>query len=217
MTTKKEFAVIGLGAFGSSVARGLVSRGNMVLGIDRNPQIVESLAGEFANIVRADTTKIETLKELGLKDFDAVIVGVGDVVANILTVQLLREIGVKFILARAVSETQEHILYKLGVDKVVNPEKDMGDRTAMMISGALILEMIDLADDFSVAGIRVGEKYNGMSLKDIGFRDKFGVTAIMVRRSGKSYPLNSPDDKIFKGDIVFVTGRHEELGRIKEI
>jgi len=217
MEVKKEFMVIGLGAFGSSVARGLIHRGHTVLGIDRDPNIVNSFAGEFNNLVIADTTKMETLIELGLKDFDTVVVGIGDVVSNILTVQLLRELGAKFILARAVSTTQEHILYKLGADKVVNPEKDMGERTAMMISGALILDMIDLADDFSVAGVKVSDKYDGMSLREIGFRDRFGVNAIMVRRAGKSYPLYSPDDKIHKGDIVFVTGRHSELEKIKEI
>jgi trk system potassium uptake protein len=213
---KKEFVVIGLGAFGSSVARGLVHRGHTVLGIDRDPAIVNSLTDEFDNLVIADSTKMETLVELGLKDFDSVVVGIGDIVSNILTVQLLREIGAKFILTRAVSITQEHILYKLGADKVINPEKDMGDRIAMMISGAMILDIIDLADDFSVAGIKVGDKFNGMSLKEISFRERFGVTAIMVRRSGKSYPLYSPDDKIYKSDIVFVTGRHSELEKIKE-
>lgn len=214
---KKEYAIIGLGAFGASVARGLMARGQSILGIDRNMSIVETLANEFPNVVKADTTHIETLRDLGLKDFDYVIVGIGDVESNILTVQLLKEVGAKFIVARAVSTTQEHILYKLGADKVVNPERDMGDRVAMMISGALILDIIDLAEDFSVAGIKVGDKYNGMSLKEIEFRKKFGVTAIMVRRGNNSYPFNSPDDKIFKGDVVFVTGRHSELEKMKEI
>jgi len=214
---RKEFAVIGLGAFGTAVARGLIARGHTVLGIDRNRQIVDSLSAELPHAVSADTTKIDVLQDLGLKDFNMVVVGIGDVESNILTVQLLKEIGVKFILARAVSETQAHILYKLGADKVVNPERDMGDRVAMMISGALILDIIDLADDFSVAGIKVGEKYNGMTLKDIEFRKRFGVTAIMARRGNVSYPLNDPNDKIFKGDIVFVTGRHLELEKIKEI
>ena len=188
-----------------------------MLGIDRNRHIIEDHAGEFTDLVKADCTQIETLQELGIPDFNGVVVAIGNAEANILTVQLLKEVGAKFILARAKSETQEHILYKLGADKVMNPDKDMGERVAMMLTGGLILDIIDLAEDFSVAGIKVGSKYNGMTLEEIEFRKKFGVTAIMVRRGNTSYPLNSPDDKIFKGDIVFVTGRHQDLEEIKEI
>jgi trk system potassium uptake protein TrkA len=213
----KDFAVIGLGTFGLAITRGLIKRGNFVLGIDRNRAIIDEHSGEFTDLVKADTTQIETLQDLGLVDFNGIVVSIGDTESNILTVQLLKEIGVKFVIARARSETHEHILYKLGADKVINPEKDMGERVAMMLTGGLILEIIDLAEDFSVAGIKVGEKYNGMTLQEIEFRKKFGVTAIMVRRGSTSYPLNSPDDRIFKGDVVFVTGSHKDLESITEI
>lgn len=217
MAKKKEFAVIGLGIFGRTIAKGLIKRGNSVLGIDRNLMVIESNAMEFTDLVKADTTQIETLKELGIADFDIVIVGIGDIERSILTAQLLKEIGVKFIIARAQNETHEHILYKIGVDKVIIPEKDMGDRIAMMLSGSVFLDIVDLAEDFSIAGIKVGNKYSGMDLEKIEFRKTFGVTAIMVHRNGVSYPLNSPKDKLFKGDIVFVSGRYEELEKIKEI
>jgi trk system potassium uptake protein TrkA len=214
---KKDFAVIGLGTFGLSIARGLAKRGNAVLGIDINKSIIEAHTDEFESLVRADTTIMETLEELDIASYNAVIVGIGNTEANILTVQLLKELKAKFILARARSETHEHILYKLGADSVVNPEKNMGDRVSMMLTGGLIVEIIDLAEDFSIAGIKVGDKFNGLTLKEIEFRKKFGVNAIMVRREGVSYPLNSPDDKIFKNDIVFIAGHHNELEKIDEI
>lgn len=213
----KEFAVIGLGDFGLAIAKGLIKRGNSVLGIDMDYAVINEHSGEFTDLVKADTTRIETLKELGIAEFDIVVVGIGAIEGSILTVQLLKEVGVKFILARAQNETQEHILYKIGVNKVIIPEKDMGDRVAMMLSGSIFLDIVDLAEDFSIAGIEVGEKYSGMSLAAMEFRKKFGVTAIMVHREGVSYPLNSPEDKLFKGDVVFVSGRHEELEKIKEI
>jgi len=213
----KEFAVIGLGGFGLAIARGLVKRGNSVLGIDKNRMVIENNAGELTDLVKADASNIETLNELGIADFDVVIVGIGAIERSILTVQLLKEVGVEFIMARAQNETHEHILYKIGVDKVIIPEKDMGDRVAMMLSGSVFLDIVDLAEDFSIAGIKVGEKYSGMNLGEIEFRKTFGVTAIMVHRNGKSYPLNSPEDKLFKGDVVFVSGRYEELENIKEI
>jgi trk system potassium uptake protein TrkA len=217
VASKKDFAVIGLGTFGLAIARGLAQRGNAVLGIDINKSIIEAHTDEFESLVRADTTKIETLEELDIASYNAVVVGIGNTEANILTVQLLRELKAKFILARARSETHEHILFKLGADSVVNPEKNMGDRVSMMLTGGLIVEIVDLAEDFSVAGIKVGDKFSGMTLKEIEFRKKFGVNAIMVRREGVSYPLNSPDDKIFKNDIVFVAGQHAELEKIDEI
>ena len=217
MATKKDFAVIGLGTFGLATARGLTQRGNVVLGIDNNKAIVEAHSGEFGSIVRANTTKIETLKELDIASYESVIVGIGNTEANILTVQLLKELGAKFVLARAQTDIHERILYKLGADTVVNPEKNMGDRVSMMLSGGLIIDIVDLAEDFSIAGIKVGEKHSGMTLEEIDFRKRFGVNAIMVRREKMSYPLNSPDDKLFKGDIVFVAGKHEELEKITEI
>ncbi len=214
----RDFCIIGLGLFGRILARELLAMKNTVIGIDKDPVVIEELKDRIPDLYVLDSTNAEALKEIGITDFECVIVSIGDAIEpNILTVQNLVELGIKNIWARAESEVHERILHKLGVDQTFFTEKDTALRLASIIHNPHICDMIDLLEGYSVARVRVGPTYSGKSLKEINFREKFGVLVIAIRRRNKTTPLAGPDDKIYEGDHLLVTGKSENLSRLKEV
>ncbi len=213
----KQFAIIGLGRFGSSVARAMYEMGYEVMGIDENEERINENIQYVTHAVAADTTDEIALREIGIRNFDVVVVSIGeDIQASILTVLTLKEMGVKKIVAKAQNERHGQVLYKVGADRVVFPERDMGIRVAHNLISANVLDFIELADDYSVAEVVVAPSLVGQSLRNIDVRAKFGVNVIAIK-SGSSFNISpGPDDVIHTDDILVVLGHNKDLKEFEE-
>lgn len=199
-------AVIGLGRFGRSLALELMNNGTEVLGIDGNEDIVQSLNGQLTHVVKADSTKEETLRQLSLPDFDRVVVAIGsDVQASILTTSLLLRFNIKHVWAKAVSDPHGTILEQIGVQHVIYPEKDMGKRVAHLVRGAM-QDYIEIGDDFALVKTTPNSAVIGKPLGQAQIRSKYGVTITAYKRAGQAWTYTTAETIIQADDTILVAG-----------
>ena len=214
---KKEFAVIGLGRFGGSICRELVAQGMEVLAIDHKEDRVNEFASIASHAVIGDTTDESVLKSLGIRNFDHVIVAIGDdIQASILTTLMLKELGVKHITVKAQNDYHEKVLIKIGADQVVHPERDMGKRIAHKIVSNNILDYIDLSDDHSIVEIVASARLNGKTLIDLGIRAKYGINIVGIKRGTKVIISPAADEIVYVGDILIVLGADTDINRFEK-
>lgn len=215
---KKSFAVIGAGRFGASVALSFVKIGHDVLVIDSDEKIIQELSDRVTHAVQADTTNEHVLKTLGITNFDAVVVAIGtSLQASILTCIILKELGTKYILAKAQTDLHGRVLEKIGVNRVVFPERDMGLRIARSLSSRNILDFIEFSPDYSVTELIAPQKMHGKTLGGLHLRAKHGVNVIAIRSGEKINISPLADDVIKKDDLLIVIGENKVLEKfIKE-
>lgn len=213
----KTFAIIGMGRFGSSVAKSLYEMGYEVMTIDANEERIQEHIQYTTYAVQADSTDAQALKELGIRNFDTVVVAIGeDIQASILTTLVLKELGVKHITVKAQNERHGKVLYKVGADKVVFPERDMGSRVAHNLVSPNILDFIELADDYSVVEVVAGEKLNGKSLLELNVRAQFGVNVVAIKSGPHINIAPQAGDTIRSDDVLVVIGENNDLNRFEE-
>ena len=209
---KKQYVVIGLGRFGSSIATTLYSLGNDVLVIDKNEDLVEDIADKVTHAVQADATDENTLKSLGIKNFDVAIISIGgDIQSSVMATLIVKELGVKYIIAKGNGELHAKVLYKIGADRVVLPEKDMGVRVAHNMVSSNILDYIELSSDYSIIEIKALKEWEGKNLKDLNLRKKYGINVIAIKNKGKVNLNPAADDKINKENVIVAIGSAEAL------
>jgi|688.fasta_scaffold03152_28 trk system potassium uptake protein TrkA len=202
----RSVVVIGLGRFGTSLARELVKGGREVMGVDADERIVQSLASELTDVVQADTTDEAALRELGIQDFDSAVVAIGsDLESSILTASLLLQLGIPQVWAKATSTAHGRILEQLGVHHVIFPEMDMGKRVAHMVSGES-LDYVELDKDYVMVKTEAPELFNGKSLAELKFRSQHGVTVVATKKANGSYQPSFPETVIETGDLMVVAG-----------
>jgi trk system potassium uptake protein len=213
----KQFAIIGMGRFGSSVARTLYEMDYEVMGIDENEERINENIQYVTHAVAADSTDERALKEIGIRNFDVVVVAIGvDIQASILTVLTLKDLGVKKIVAKAQNERHGQVLYKVGADRVVFPERDMGVRVAHNLISSNVLDFIELAEDYSVAEVVVSPKLVGQNLRQLDIRKKYEVNVIAIKSGDKFNIAPSPDEVIQYGDVLVVIGNNKDLREFEE-
>lgn len=210
MSAKKnesnQIAVIGLGRFGSSLASELVQRGSEVLAIDSRPAIVQRHSDEFTHIAVADTTDPESLRQLGVHEFQRVVVAIGsEMEASILTTSLLVDFGIPHIWAKATSRQHGRILERVGAHHVVLPEHDMGERVAHLVTGRM-LDYIELEDDYALAKTLTPAHAVGRSLGESQIRAKHGVTVVGIKRPGEPFTYATAETVVRGGDVLVVAG-----------
>jgi trk system potassium uptake protein TrkA len=199
-------AVIGLGRFGSSLAMELMSGGTEVLGIDADEDIVQSLNGELTQVVRADSTKEEALRQLAVNEFDRVVVAIGsDIQASILTCSALLDMKIPQIWAKAVDDRHGLILEQLGVHHVIYPEKDMGRRVAHVVRGAAI-DFLEIDHGYALVKTTAPESLHGVRLGDTGIRKTHGVTIAAFQRPGSTWQNADADTVLGPGDKILIVG-----------
>lgn len=202
----KSVVVIGMGRFGSSLARELMKNGHEVLGIDTDEKLVQSMSLDLTHTVKADTTDEAVLRELGISEFDSAVVAIGaDIEASILTTSLLLQLGVKNVWAKANSESHGRILNQLGAHHVVFPEYDMGLRVAHMVSGES-LEYVPIDKDFVMVKTYVPNVFDGKALADAKIRATFGITVVATSKGDGKYTPAFPDTVLRTGDQIVVAG-----------
>ncbi len=213
----KQFAVIGLGRFGSSVASELYQLGNDVLAIDISEDRVQENIENVTQVVEADATDEATLKSLGISNYDVVVVAIGEnIQASILTTLIVKELGVETIIVKAQNDLQAKVLYKIGADKVIFAERDMGVRLAHTLVTPNVLDYIELSEEYIIAEVKSGEKMIGKSLAELEIRSKHGFNVIALKNVEKINVSPSASDVIAQNDILVVIGRNEGLKKFEE-
>jgi len=203
--------VIGLGRFGSALALELMASGTEVLGIDGDEEIVQAHNRLLTHVVRADSTKEETLRQLSVPEFSSVVVAIGsDIQANILTASLLIKLGIPNIWAKAVSEPHGEILRQLGVKHVISPEKDMGKRVAHLVRGVM-QDYIDIGEDFALVKTAPPQEILGKPLSETKVRTVHGVTVTAFYRAGQGWSYATMETVVLDGDIILVAGQTERV------
>jgi trk system potassium uptake protein len=214
----KQYAVIGLGRFGTSVARKLYEAGHEVLGIDANEERVENAELFVTHAVVADTTEEKALTSIGISNFDCVIVAIGnDMQSSILTVSLLKELGIKKVIAKALGKRHGQVLEKVGADWIIYPERDMGERVANQLLSPNMLNYIELSKEHSLEEIKIPSKMSEKSLRDLDIRAKYNVSVIAIVREGEIIISPSPDQIIHKEDLLVMIGNREDIAKFSNI
>jgi len=213
----KQFIVIGLGRFGSAVATTLVELGHEVLGVDNDEERVYALKDKITQAVQADITEEKVLKELGVKNFDAAVVSIAtNLEASILVTMMLKEMGLKYIIAKAQNALHGKVLEKIGVDKVVFPERDMGIRIARRLITPNIKDYIELEPDYSVIEIETLPEFVDKTLSELDLRNKYEINVLAIKRDNSFNISPQAKDVIKKNDFLIVIGETKKITELAE-
>lgn len=213
----KQFVVIGLGRFGVSLAKALYNLGYDVLGIDNDEEIVQSMADSITHVVQADATDENTLKALGVRNFDVGIVSIGqDIQASILVTLILKELGLKYVVAKAQNDLHGKVLYKIGADRVVFPERDMGIRVAHNLVSSNVLDYVELSSNYSIVEIEAVPKWYGKTLGELDMRVKHGLNVMAIKRKDSVVISPSADDIILEKDVLVVIGENKDIEKMEK-
>jgi trk system potassium uptake protein len=201
---QQEFAVIGLGRFGSSVALTLVSRGHTVLGIDSDPALVQQYSDEITQTVSLDSTDEDALRDIDIGSYETVIVAIGSQFeANVMTTVALKMLGVRRVICKVATQRQHDILRNIGADEVVLPEHESGVRVAERLATPGVVGSIRLNNVHIVSEVQVPTKYVGKTLEEVGFQERYGTAVVAIGRR-EQFVANPPPDLLLKPDDVLV-------------
>lgn len=214
----RQYAVIGLGRFGLSVARRLYEAGQEVLGIDTSEECVEDAEFYVTHAVVADSTEEKALTSLGINNFDCVIVAIGDdLEASILTTMLLKDLGVKKIIAKALGKRHGQLLDKIGADWIIYPERDMGERVANQLLSPNMLDYIELSKEYNIEEIVIPSKMANKTLRELDIRAKYNISVIALIRDGEIIVSPAPDQIIYNEDLLVMIGSRGDLAKFSSI
>ena len=215
---KKQFCIIGCGRFGTSVANKLTELGCEVMAIDTNEETIQNISNFVTYAVQADATDENTLKSIGIRNFDVAIISIGqNIQSSILVTLMAKELGVKYIVAKAQNELHGKVLYKIGADRVVYPEKEMGIRVAKNLVSDNILDYIELAHDYSIMEVIALPDWIGKSLLDINMRANYGINVMAIKHGTDINIAVRADDVIREGDVLVVIGHNTDLNKIEKM
>lgn len=212
----KQFVVIGLGRFGASVAKTLYDLGNDVLVIDKDEDIIQDISDNVTHAVQMDATDENALRTLGLRNFDVAIVTIGsNIQASIMATLLVKELGIKCIIAKANNKIHSKVLYKIGADRVILPEQDMGVRVAHNLVSSSILDYIELSSDYSIMEIEALDEWDGKSLREIKLRSQYGINVMAIKKGEDINISPSADYTVNAKDIIVAIGSAEDLSKLE--
>lgn len=218
---RRSFAVIGLGRFGAAMATTLVELGQEVIGIDTNGERVQELADTLTQTVELDAVDLKALRAAGVEDVDVAVVSIGEnIEASLLVVMQLKELGIDEVVAKAVSPLHGRVLQKLGVTRIIYPERDMAIRVAHSIVVPNVIDYIELSRDVSIVELAAPAAFAGKTLRELALRPKYGVMLIAVKRRAGTEESTSmvpgADDVIEEGDVLSLLGPNDRLATLTE-
>lgn len=214
----KSYVVIGLGRFGSAIARELCAQGAEVLALDVSSENVQRVANDVTQAVVANAQDKEVLRALGVREFDCAVIAIGeDLAASVLTVMNLKELGVPYIVCKANGETHRRVLEKLGVDRVVIPEKEYAERLGRSLFSHNVLDYIELSHDYGILEVPAPKEWVGKSLKELNVRAKLGINIIAVESGETTNVSPSADYRIQSKDILAVLGDNVALEAVQRL
>jgi trk system potassium uptake protein TrkA len=214
----KQFAVIGIGRFGESLIKELTRLGYEVLAIDVDENRINEAVGIVTHAIQADSMDENTLKAIGIRNFDVVIVAIGDnIQSNILTSIILKEMGVRTVVAKAQNALHGKVLEKIGVDHVIYPERDMAIKLARSLVSHNFLEQINLSSTYSIIELFTPHIFINKNLTELDLRKKMRISILAIRRGEDIIVAPSPDEKVLPGDILVVLGNNADLEAISKL
>lgn len=216
----KSFVVIGLGRFGSAVATELYKRGNEVLGIDMDDDTVQRISESVTHAVVGDAKEESVLRAIGVRNFDCAIVAIAsDIQDSVLITLMLKEMGVKYVIAKGQSALHTKVLERIGADRVVFPEHDMGQRLAQTLTSSNLIDFIELSPDFSIVEIHAPESWIDLTLADLSVRAQYGVNILAIRGENGRIISVSPtaEQRISVGDVLVVVGANDDITRVGDL
>ncbi|MFA9558837.1 TrkA family potassium uptake protein [Evansella sp. AB-rgal1] len=217
VSNRKQFVVIGLGRFGGSICKELVKIGHEVLVMDKDEQQIQEFSNIATHAVVANSTDESTLRSLGVRNFDFVVVAIGDnIQESILTTLLLKEMGLKNIWVKAKNDYHHKVLEKIGADHIIHPEKDMGRRIAQQMSDEKVIDFIELSDEYSIVELFATPKLETKSLIDLDIRARYGVTILAVKNKENIDISPEPTYVIERGDLLIVIGHNKDIKRFED-
>jgi trk system potassium uptake protein TrkA len=212
----RQFVIVGLGRLGTAMIATLQSLGHDVLGIDTDEELVQDLSGDFpsAHLVAADATDESVLRDLNVGQFDGAAVVIGEnMEAGILATANLKEIGVPFVVSRAVSKLHGRVLEMIGADRIIEPERDMGAQVARTMASPAVIDYVDLGEDEALIEAEVPKEWMGRSLADLELSRQRGLTILALKPKGKAGTIPSGDTVLQEGDVIVVGGSKQDLDR----
>ena len=217
----KTFVVIGLGRFGTAIATELSALGHEVLAMDVREENVQQIADKVTHAVAGDARDPAVLKALGIRNYDCAIVAVGDDVGNSTLITLnLKELGIREVIAKARSHVHRKVLEKIGADRVVFPEHEMGVKLAQGLSSSNVLNFIEVSEDYGILELSVPQSWEGKSLKDLDVRNRYHVNIIAIRKGDAGQELDVAPGAgylLTREDHVVALGRNEDINRLHEV
>jgi len=226
----RQFVVIGLGRFGSSVARTLAERGHEVLAIDSEEEKVAEIADHVTHAVQLDASDEKALRSVGVADMDVAVVSVGDISASILISLLLKELGVGLVASKAMDTLHAKVLRRVGADRVIFPERDMGVRVADSLSTPAIFDCIEVSPTHSIVELVAPGSFQGKTMRELDIRAKYGINVIAVKRKKPKISKEgvseieedlilgpTADEEIVHGDLLVLLGRDEDIEKLKKL
>lgn len=215
---QQEFAVIGLGRFGTSLAQALEENGQTVMAIDINPQLVRSIADEVTHSATLDATNEDALNAVDITSFDTVIVAIGtDFEANLLTTDSLKRLGVRRIICKAQTNRQKEILLRIGADRILQPEESSARRLAEELNTPALLERFNISADYGVAEIALPETLFWQSLAQCGLRNKYHITVLLIKRGDEVLIAPTADTILQKNDLLIVFGDNAAITQFSKL
>ena len=214
----RSYIVIGLGRFGTEVARRLFGLGCEVLAMDTRNELVQPLSNDVTHAVVGDARDKEVLRALDAGSFDCAIVAIGGSLADsVLATMNLKELGVPYLVCKAHDETHRQVLMKLGADRVVIPEQENAARLARSLSTPNVLDYIELSEDHGIIEVPAPERWIGRTLKELNVRAKLGVTIIAVKRYGQIQVSPAAEFSVAEGDVMVVLGDTAALRAVQKL
>ena len=211
---RKQFLVAGLGLFGTSVALTLQQMGYEVYALDSEEGLVQDLSTQLNYVVCGDASDRKTLQSLPLEDIDVAVVAIGNVERNMMCTMLLKELGVKQVVAKAINNLHGAMLNKIGADKVVYAERDMGERVAHNLISSGVMDYIELSGEISVMSLSIPTEFVGKNLIESDLRRRYDVNVVAIKRDGRTM-VNPKAQEVFQpGDEIIVLGTHEGVKRM---
>ena len=221
---RKQFGVIGLGRFGSAMATTLADLGHDVVGVDGSEERVRQLADTITHAIQLDATDERALRAAGINDVDVAVVSIGEnIESSLLVVMQLKELGIKTIVAKAVTPLHGRILEKLGVSRVIFPEREMAMRVAHGLVMPNVIDYIELSRDFSIVDLPAPAVFVGKTLKQLELRPRYGLTLIAIKRkpeAGAAEITNvapTADERILAGDTLSLLGSNERIAQLDDL
>ncbi|MGM9582911.1 MAG: potassium channel family protein [Phascolarctobacterium sp.] len=211
---RKQFLVAGLGLFGTSVAVTLQGLGYEVYALDNDESLVQDLSSQLTYVVSGDASDRKTLQALPLEDIDVAVVAIGNVERNMMTTMLLKELGIKQVVSKAINNLHGAMLSKIGADKVVYAERDMGERVAHNLISAGVMDYIELSSEISVMSLPIPTEFVGKNLIEADLRRRYDVNVVAIKREGRTL-VNPKAQEVFQPeDEIVVLGTHEGVKRM---
>ncbi|MGD9568010.1 MAG: TrkA family potassium uptake protein [Sedimentibacter sp.] len=213
----KQIIVIGCGRFGSSAAKTLTKLGHDVMVVDENPDIIKDISEFVAHAVQMDAIDEASFRTIGLRNFDVAIIAIGsDIQASIMGTLIAKEAGVPLVIAKAANETHGRVLLKIGADKIIYPERDMGMRVAYGLVSPNIMDVIEFSPDYSIVETVALEEWEGKTLSDLNL-GRHGLTIIAIKTGEHINIVPSSETNINNGDVVVILGSNKNLKIIGDL